>query len=108
MKNSRSSSERIEELTEQIRKLKIETNRVEKELKDLKKKQERVKVDRYGTEVTVGCRVRFLTVGKFDSIEGRVIRLQNTRVVTKDDQDRTIARAYHNVRVLEEEEEDEY
>jgi len=105
MKNGRSSSERIEELTEQIRRLKIETNRVERELKDLKEKQERVKVDRYGTEVVVGCRVRFLTVGKYDSTEGIVIRLQNTCVVTKDSQDRTIARAYHNVRVLEDEDE---
>ena len=105
MRNIRTSSKQIEDLTEQIRQLRIKTNRVERELRDLRSKQERTKVDRYGTEIVIGCQVRFLTTGKYDSTEGVVIRLKNTRVVTKDPQDRTIARAYHNVRILEEEDE---
>ena len=62
-------------------------------------------MDRYETEIVIGCRVRFLTTRKYDSTEGLVIHLKNTRVVSKDPQDNTIARAYNNVRVLEEEDE---
>ena len=59
--------------------------------------------DRDGTRILVGNCVAFLTRGKFASNTGRVKRISQNgdRIISVDSDGRSIARAPHNVRVID-------
>ena len=56
--------------------------------------------DRDGNVICIGCVVRFLTKGRFDSTEGGVTEYNKSRVITEDHKGRSIERASRNVRVI--------
>ena len=56
--------------------------------------------DRDGNVIYIGCVVRFLTKGRFESTEGVVAEYNKSRVVADDYQGRPIERAQRDVRVI--------
>ena len=73
----------IEELTEEIKELKIARLDKERKLKELLKKKENFKEenrdcdvkDHHGNEISIGDRVKVVTKGKFRSTEGEVVKI---------------------------------
>ena len=74
----------IEELTKDIQKLEITRLDKERKLKELLKKKENFKEekrdydikDRHGNAIFIGDRVKVVTKGRFNSTEGKVIKIK--------------------------------
>ena len=56
--------------------------------------------DRNSNVIYIGCVVRFLTKGRFDSTEGVVTEYNKSRVIAEDYKGRPIKRASRSVRVI--------
>ena len=56
--------------------------------------------DRNSNVIYIGCVVRFLTKGRFDSTEGVVTEYNKSRVIAEDYKERPIEIASRNVRVI--------
>ena len=56
--------------------------------------------DRYGREIHIGSKVKFLSKGKFDSTEGYAILSDSTWVKSRDNKGRLIKRTPKNLQVI--------
>ena len=104
-----SDDKKIDKISRRLNELKIETTRLEKDILELRNLRRRDAIherdpfeysDRHGEEVTIGCTVRFLTKGRFDSTTGKVTEFKIDRVIAKDYRGRSITRALRNVEVI--------
>lgn len=56
--------------------------------------------DRFGNEIKVGCKVKFLTGGRYTSTKGIVTNLGRSRVTATDKRGNKIYREFGNVQIL--------
>ena len=101
----------IDDLINKLSKIQIELEQTKIELRQLKEERQDKKTtkvekktnptDRFGTPLKKGCRIKFLTKGRFPSTDRVVIGIGSTRVTATDDQGNDINRAFHNVEVVE-------
>ena len=57
--------------------------------------------DKYGVEIHLGSKVKFLTKGKYNSAEGVVVHSDTVWVRSRDHEGRLIKRSPRNLKVLE-------
>ena len=102
----------IEELRRELYRLRIAAERIVNLLQTTEDRRDRrtehyihshpVVRDRDGTEILIGDRVIFLTRGLYSSRSGTIYKISSNgeRVTSRDDRNRSISRAPHNVRVI--------
>lgn len=117
-------TERITELTEELRRLDIQRTQAAYKLKELIEEQskssqtpkedenppngqvvteqrlQQATKDRHGNLIVLGDRVRFLTKGLYRSTEGIVSKINKTRITAKDNKGILISRSPYNVEVI--------
>lgn len=98
--------ETLQRLIDKLERLEIEIAEVKNDLKTIvattdKKPQGTKAKDRNGTPIKIGCRVRFLTKGKYHSTGGTVTKIGRTNVTSKDNEGNHIVRNFNNVEIIE-------
>ena len=96
----------LQRLIDKLERLEIEIAEVKNDLKAIvtttDKKQQGTKAkDRHGTPIKIGCKVRFLTKGKYHSTGGTVTKRGRTNVNSKDNEGNHIVRNFNNVGIIE-------
>lgn len=100
--------EQINNVINRLSAIELEARSAREELSKLirKKKRDESKLktdkhtDRHGTPIRKGCKVRYLTKGRYKSTEGKVTELKDDRVITVDRKGNTIWRSHNNVEVI--------
>lgn len=113
---NREDEERLNEIIQRVQALRIEQRVLEQEAREIRRRSERrnnvrvrrpvpLRTDANGVEIRAGDRVRFLTRGRYNSTEGRIIKFTERFVVSEDEQGRKINREYGNVALIEDNDE---
>jgi hypothetical protein len=91
------------DLIERLQLLDLEKQGLEERLKQIRGRRliKRTLIkDKDGNQIRIGNKIVFLTKGKYNSTEGIVTRVNQSRVTAKDDRGNFISRAPHNVRKI--------
>ena len=105
--------EEVEALTTQLNRLRLQRKEIERQYRTTRKSIEslelerarrlndtKAKLDRNGIVIEVGDYVNFLTKGKYKSKGGKVIKVNNVRFITaEDDEGRKINREPQNLEI---------
>ena len=97
--------ERLNALTNQLRRLQLEQRTVEREIQTIRqgiraRKSRVIHTDHNGDEIRIGNKVRFLTKGKYKSREGRIVKFGERFVTSEDNRGNKIFREYGNVELI--------
>lgn len=108
MSRGNNDDQRLLEIIQRVRELQIEQQTLETEARIIRRRRQQqnrnrrrrpvpLRTDVNGTEIGVGDRVRFLTRGRYNSTQGRIVRFTDRFVVSEDNQGNRINREYGNV-----------
>ena len=97
---------KIQQLIDKLENLEIEIAEIKNELKVIintkdNKPQNTKAKDRFGTPIKIGCKVRFLTSGRYRSKGGTITKIGKTNVTSEDSDGNNIVRNFNNVKIIE-------